>query len=149
MKSNVRPGNLGVKANIVFFYYKDLIAAQQFYENILGLEMFVDQGVTKIYQVSSSTFVGLVDERYGTHRTSETKPVILAFVTDQIDEWYEYLVSKGVKMRSPIRDSTGSSHLGFMAYDPEGYLLEFEKFNEHPENVKLLELLKKSRERKV
>ena len=41
------------------------------------------------------------------------------------------------------RDSTNHATRGFVAYDPEGYYLEFETFLEHPENTRLLRALAK------
>lgn len=43
-----RPASLGVQANIVFLYYKDMPAAQRFYEDIIGLPLAVDQGFARI-----------------------------------------------------------------------------------------------------
>jgi predicted enzyme related to lactoylglutathione lyase len=138
-----RPPALGVQANIVWLYYKDVPAAQRFYEDVIGLTLMVDQGFAKVYQVSPTSFVGLVDEAQGLHRASDTKPVTVSFVTEQIDGWYDYLVSKGVKMRGPVGDAKRHPTRGFVAYDPEGYFLEFERFLEHPQNAKLLTALKK------
>jgi lactoylglutathione lyase len=138
-----RPPQLGVQANIVFLYYKDIPRAQRFYEDVIGLRLAVDQGFAKIYQISPTSFVGLVDESQGLHRASEAKPVTLSFVTKEIDAWHDYLVSKGVKLRGPVRDATRHPTRGFVAYDPEGYFLEFERFLDHPQNSKLLEALAK------
>jgi lactoylglutathione lyase len=138
-----RPPRLGVQANIVFLYYKDIPRAQRFYEDVIGLRLAVDQGFAKIYQISPTSFVGLVDESQGLHRASDSKPVTLSFVTQDIDAWYEYLASKGVKLRGPVRDATRHPTRGFVAYDPEGYFLEFERFLDHPQNSKLLEALAK------
>lgn len=136
-----RPPQLGVQGNIVFLYYKDVPAAQRFYEDVIGLTLTVDQGFAKIYQVSPTSFLGLVDESQGLHRSSEQKPVTVSFVTEQIDQWYEYLVGKGVKTRGPVRDATRHPTRGFVAYDPEGYFLEFERFLDHPQNTALLNAL--------
>jgi len=136
-----RPEGLGVNANIVFLYYRDIPAAQRFYEDVLGLRLTVDQGYTKIYRISPTSFVGLVDESQGLHRASEAKPVTLSFVTEQVDAWYEYLVSRGVRMRSPLRDGTRHPTRGFVAIDPEGYFLEFEWFLDHPQNALLRQAL--------
>lgn len=138
-----RPDRLCVRANIVFVYYKDLAAAQRFYEDILGLSLITDQGFSKIYQVSPTSFVGLVDEKEGMHSSSESKAVTVSFVTEETDEWYEYLLSKGVKMRDPIANSSRHPTRGFVAYDPEGYYLEFEKFLDHQQNAALLKALRK------
>jgi catechol 2,3-dioxygenase-like lactoylglutathione lyase family enzyme len=136
-----RPAELGVQANIVFLYYRDIPAAQRFYEDVIGLRLAVDQGFAKIYQISLTSFIGLVDERQGLHRASEAKPVTLSFVTDQVDAWYEYLVSRGVGMRGPVGDATRHPTRGFVAIDPEGYFLEFERFLDHPQNARLREAL--------
>ena len=136
-----RTGERQVQAGITFFYYKYLAAAQKFYEDVLGLRMMVDQGFCKIYQVSPTSFVGLVDEKQGLHSASETKSVTLSFVTKQIDEWYEYLRSKGTKLREPISNSSQHPTRGFVAYDPEGYSLEFEKFLDNPQNRTLIGVL--------
>jgi predicted enzyme related to lactoylglutathione lyase len=118
-------------------------AAQRFYEDVIGLTLAVDQGFSKIYQVSPTSFIGLVDESQGLHRASEAKAVTVSFVTEQIDEWYAYLQSKGVKMRGPIGNATRHPTRGFVAYDPEGYFLEFERFLDAPQNARLLGALKK------
>ena len=136
-----RPADLGVQANIVFLYYRDIPAAQRFYEDVVGLRLTVDQGYSKIYQISPTSFVGLVDETQGLHRASDAKPVTLSFVTEQVDAWYEYLVSRGVQVRGPVRDGTRQPTRGFVAIDPEGYFLEFERFLDHPQNARLLQAL--------
>lgn len=127
-------GNLG---NLMFFYYPDLDAAERFYTGLLGLEKVLDYGFARICRISQSTYIGLVDETKGMHDPSEPKTVTLAFVTDEIDGWYDYLVEQGVEMRGPLGDASRHPTRGFVAYDPAGYFLEFERFLDHPQNVKL------------
>ncbi len=131
----------GVQANITFLYYRDLDRARQFYEDVLGLTLVVDQGFCRIYQVSPSSFVGLVDEAEGLHRATEAKAVTLSFVTEQVDEWYAHLVEQGVTIRHPLRDAARHPTRGFVAEDPEGYFLEFERFLPHARNSRLLAAL--------
>jgi catechol 2,3-dioxygenase-like lactoylglutathione lyase family enzyme len=138
-----RPPALTVQANIVFLYYRDVPAAQRFYEDIIGLTLTVDQGFAKIYQVSPTSFIGLVDEAQGLHRAAEAKAVTVSFVTERVDQWYEYLVSKGVRMRGPVSNATRHPTRGFVAYDPEGYFLEFETVLDHPQNAALRRALGK------
>jgi len=132
---------LGIEANIVFFYYKDLDGAKRFYEDIIGLQGVLDYGFAKVYRISRTSYVGLVDESEGMHRATEPKSVTLSFITQEIDEWYNYLVEQGVEMRGPIGSSTRHPTRGFVAYDPEGYFLEFETFLDDPQNTKLNALL--------
>lgn len=129
---------------MIFFYYKDLAKAKNFYKNILGLRPVLDYGFAKAYQISQTSFVCLVDETGGMHKTSEPKTVTLSFITQEVDAWYKYLKAKGVKMHSPLKGSSSSPIRGFVAYDCEGYYLEFETFRDHPENKKLLPILKQN-----
>ena len=129
------------QAGITWLYYKDLPAAMRFYERVMGLTLTVDQGWAKVYQVSPTSFVGLVDETRGMHRASDTKPVALAFVTGRVDDWHRWLTSQGVKTRGEAKDSANLPIRGFVALDPEGYTLEFETFRDHPMNTRIRGLL--------
>ena len=137
--------NLDIQANLVFLYYKDLAKAQDFYKNLLGLNLAADYGFAKIFQISQTSFVGLVDEKEGMHKASEPKTVTLSFVTERIDEWYNYLKENGVAMRGPVKNATRHPTRGFVAYDPEGYFLEFETFLDDPQNRKLREQFKRTK----
>ncbi len=136
--------DLKIQGNLVFFYYKDVEKAQRFYEEILGFERVLDYGFASIHQVSSSSYIGLVDETKGMHKTTEPKTVTLAVVTEEVSEWYDYLVGQNVEMKHEFNPREGRPHIGFVALDPEGYFLEFETFTDHPENAKLIPLLEKT-----
>ena len=58
----------GVELTIIFFYYRDLAAAETFYRDVMGFELAIDQGCAKIMHISGSTHVGLVDEAKGIHK---------------------------------------------------------------------------------
>jgi predicted enzyme related to lactoylglutathione lyase len=126
-----------IQALNAFYYYEDVEAAWSFYRDVLGFETVADFGFAKIMQVAPASFLTLVDEAEGMHSSEEPKSVTLAIVTEDVQEWYDYLVAQGVPTRSELTLREGSAHDGFVAIDPEGYLLEFEWFNEHPENVDL------------
>ena len=127
-----------ITATNAFYYYADLEAAWEFYTDIMGLETVADYGFAKILRVASTSYLTLVDAERGMHSADEPKTVTLALVTDEVERWYEYLVGAGVTMRGEFTPSTGRPHVGFVAVDPEGYLLEFERFEPHPENELLL-----------
>ncbi len=141
VQQEMNTSDLNIQANLVFFYYQDLEAAHSFYDEVIGLEMVLDYGFAKLFRISQSSYIGLVDAQKGMHSADEPKTVTLSFVTEEIDEWYEYLVEKGVDMRGPVKDATRHPTRGFVAYDPEGYFLEFERFLEHPQNERLLKKL--------
>jgi len=137
--------HLGIKANHLFLYYQDLTRAQEFYEETLGLKRVLDYGFASIHQVSPTSYVGLVDEARGMHKSSEPKSVTFSFITEEIDEWYQYLKAEEVEMHRPLADATRHPTRGFVAYDPEGYLLEFETFLPREQNDSLQEQLSKSK----
>ncbi len=134
--------DLAIQANLVFFYYPDLKAAESFYTEMLGLEKVLDYGFAKICRITQSTYIGLVDADRGMHTPDEPKTVTLSFVTDEIDQWYEYLAAQGMEMRGALRDAARHPTRGFVTYDPAGYFLEFERFLDHPQNAILHERLK-------
>jgi catechol-2,3-dioxygenase len=134
--------DLTFQANMVFFYYKDLEKAADFYENVLGLNLILDYGLAKAYRISQTSYICLVDEKEGMHDVSEPKTITLAFLTEELEEWYEYLLGRGVEMRSPLKDLSDSPFRAFVALDPEGYFLEFETYFDHPQNTKLINQLK-------
>jgi lactoylglutathione lyase len=136
---------LSPRASIVFLYYRDLARARAFYADVLGLPLAVDQGFCTIFQVAPSSFVGLVDEAQGLHRAAEQKPVTLSFVVDDPDAWHDHLVAAGVPIHRPLADATRHPTRGFVALDPEGYFLEFERFLAHEQNALLLDAMQRSR----
>ena len=132
----------GTTASNVFFYYADVEAATTFYREVLGLRVVADYGYAKIMQIAPKSFLTLVDATEGMHSADEPKTAAIALITDQLDEWWDYLQTQDIDWRSTsYNPEEGSAHDGFVAIDPEGYYLEFERFNEHPENVEFLPVL--------
>jgi catechol 2,3-dioxygenase-like lactoylglutathione lyase family enzyme len=140
----IRNESLDIQANLVFFYYSDLEAAEKFYGHLLGFEKVLDYGFARIFRLSQSTYIGLVDETKGMHDPSEPKSVTLSFVTKEIDQWYRYLTDQDIQMQRPLSASSRIPVRGFVALDPAGYYLEFETFLEHPQNALLQEHLASS-----
>jgi len=134
------PAGLGFKAMVTWLYYKDIVSMQRFYEDVLGLNMIVDQGWVKIYQVSATGFTGLVDETRGMHSYAEQKAATVSFIIDDVDGWFEYSRENDLfELRSSeVEDGPDGEYRAFVGYDPEGYYLEFDRFFEHERNRLLL-----------
>ena len=133
--------SVGIEAANAFYYYEDLENAWAFYRDVLGFETAADYGYAKIMHIAKSSYLTLVDVAAGMHKVEEPKSVTIAMVTEQIAEWYDYLTASNVPMHREFASHSGSAHDGFVALDPEGYFLEFERFNPHQENSSLLPLL--------
>jgi catechol 2,3-dioxygenase-like lactoylglutathione lyase family enzyme len=136
--------DFNIQAGNVFLYYKDLAKATAFYEEVLGLEKVSDYGMATIFRIAPSSFLILVDAAEGMHTAEEPKTVALALLTDQLAEWYDYLQAQKVPIKYGYTPRTGNAHDGFVAVDPEGYLLEFEVFKQHPENERFMPVLNKA-----
>lgn len=108
---------------VTFLYYNDLAQAGEFYGDVLGLELEVDLGWVKIYQLSPSSSVGLVNASGGSHRPSSDKPVMVSMVVD-VDAWYQYLKAKGVDVGDAPNTDGNAPVKAFSFEDPEGYSLE-------------------------
>jgi catechol 2,3-dioxygenase-like lactoylglutathione lyase family enzyme len=130
-----------VQATNSFYYYADVDGAWHFYVDVLGMETVVDYGFAKIMRVAPASYLTLVDAAEGMHSADEPKSATLALVTDQVEGWWEYLQAMDVPMRADLNYREGQPHDGFVAIDPEGYLLEFERFNPHEENADLMPVL--------
>lgn len=111
---------------ITFFYYRDLPAAMRFYEGILGLPLTIDQGWCKIYQICPGAHVGLVDETRGMNRWAAIKPVQLCVRVTDVENWYAYARSVGVKNLSELFVNEELGIRAFVFKDPEGYQIEIQ-----------------------
>lgn len=141
---NFNNKQLGFHASITWLYYQDLLAMQDFYENVMGLELVADQGWTKVYKASNTGFIGLVDERRGMHDFTETKAVNVSFLIDDLDGWFEYVqANESFKLRSEgVGEGPEGKYRAFVGFDPEGYFMEFDKFYPHDDHPKLMEYLR-------
>lgn len=133
--------DFGIQAKNLFLYYKNLDAATKFYTETLGLELLADYKMAKILRITSDSYLILVDAAKGMHTVEEPKTVALALLTDQLEKWYNYLKAQKVKIKYDYKPKEGGAHDGFVAIDPEGYLLEFETFKQHPENERFIQQL--------
>ncbi len=141
MPAAAESANPGIQATNAFYYYEDVEAAWAFYTEVLGFETVADYGFAKIMRVADASFLTLVNAADGMHSADEPKSVTLAIVTEQVEGWWAYLSEAGVPMRADFDAVDGRAHDGFVAIDPEGYYLEFERFNPHAENVGLMPVL--------
>jgi len=116
-----------VKGVITWLYYRDLPAAMEFYENVMGFEMEVDQGWSKILKIRDGAYVGLVDGEHGYHRASDTKPVILCINVRDADAWHRMLIEKGLDLEEHPKESERLKVKVFMLKDPESYTIEIQE----------------------
>jgi predicted enzyme related to lactoylglutathione lyase len=111
---------------VTFLYYRDLPRAMAFYEHVLGVELAIDQGWSKIYRLGGTAHVGLVDETRGSHRAADPKPVQVCLRVKDVDAWHAWAASCNVTGLSVPKDSPSLGIRAFVFNDPEGYQIEIQ-----------------------
>ncbi|WP_106751224.1 VOC family protein [Pannonibacter carbonis] len=111
---------------VTFLYYRDLPKAMAFYEQVLGVELAIDQGWSKIYRLGGTAHVGLVDETRGSHRAADPKPVQVCLRVSDVDAWHAWAASCNVTCLSAPKDSPSLGIRAFVFNDPEGYQIEIQ-----------------------
>jgi L-rhamnose-H+ transport protein len=138
-----RPGGDGSLAPIrgltVRYFYQDPAAAERFYGGTLGLPT----AGPGLFRLSKTACLRIAPAGDAGLDAASPKTATLSFVTDEVDGWYAYLRAAGLAMRSELKDASRHPTRGFVTVDPEGYLLEFERFLDDPRNSRLLDALAK------
>ena len=110
---------------VTFLRCADLAVSDAFYGGLLGLPLVLDQGACRIYRAAGEAFVGLCT---GIDGETPGAGVILTFVTDDVDGWYERLNAARIQTRgAPARNATYNIY-NFFAEDPDGHVIEFQRF---------------------
>lgn len=116
---------------IAFIYYKKLQKGIDFYQNTLGFTLAIDQGWCKIYQISESGYLGIVDEERGMQNWHADKTVQICIRVPEVMPWYDYCSDLALpNLRGPfVNDALKIK--AFVFDDPEGYQVEFQESTAH------------------
>jgi catechol 2,3-dioxygenase-like lactoylglutathione lyase family enzyme len=112
------------EAGITFCYTRDLKTTSEFYEKVLGLELALDQGGCRIYRTAASSYLGFCERATEGDRAG----IILTLVTDDVDGWHERLLEQGVPVEHDPRHNPEYMIYHFFFRDPNGYMLEIQRF---------------------
>jgi catechol 2,3-dioxygenase-like lactoylglutathione lyase family enzyme len=110
---------------ITFIYVSDLEVSREFYEEIMGFELVHDQKNCRIVKSAPGGYLGYCAQ---TNKNSDQKGFILTFVTNLVDDWYQYLIRKGVHISEAPKVNPNYHIYHFFLEDPDGYKLEIQQF---------------------
>ncbi len=117
---------------VTFLYVRDTEASYRFYGETLGLPLVLDQGLARIYRVASGdAFLGICKASAVQQAPSPDRAplgVILTFVTQDVDDWYQRLTAKGVVFEKVPKENETYRIYNCFFRDPDGYLLEIQRF---------------------
>ena len=114
-----------IQQQITFLYTENLKETARFYEDVLEFPLVLDQGGCRIYQVFGDAFLGFC-EREGV--SSNKDGIVYTFVTNEVDEWYAFLKERNVELVKAPEENPAYHIYHFFFRDPNGYLLEVQKF---------------------
>jgi catechol 2,3-dioxygenase-like lactoylglutathione lyase family enzyme len=112
---------------ITFLYTADLPKTAEFYENILGLPLVLDQGVCRIYATGSDAYLGFCEHL---EVTPQPAGIIITLVSPEVDAWYTYLQDQGIEFDKPPQHNPRYNIYHCFLRDPNGYLLEIQRFED-------------------
>jgi catechol 2,3-dioxygenase-like lactoylglutathione lyase family enzyme len=121
------PPKLVVEQYITFIYVKDLERTSQFYEEVMGFPLILDQGGCRIVKIAGDTYLGYCAV---SDRARGGEGVLLTLVTSQVDEWFEHLTGKGVNVLGQPKSNPDYGIYHFFLLDPDGYKLEVQQFDD-------------------
>jgi catechol 2,3-dioxygenase-like lactoylglutathione lyase family enzyme len=114
-----------INSQITFLYTVDLGRTANFYEDFIGLPLVLDQGTCRIYQVSDEGFLGFCERK---ELSPELPDLIITFVVDDVEKWYQYLKDQGIQCENPPSYNPKYDIYHCFFQDPNGYLIEIQKF---------------------
>ncbi len=123
---------LSFDQQVTFLYVKNLERSEYFYGETLGLELVLNQGLARIYRIGSgNAFLGIcLSSAVQQAPPPDRAPlgIIVTFVTDDVDRAYEILRGRGVVFEKAPEVNTTYNIYNCFLRDPDGYLLEIQKF---------------------
>ncbi|MCU4177065.1 VOC family protein [Carboxylicivirga sp. N1Y90] len=117
--------NMKYSSSITFLYYKDFKYGIDFMENTLQLDLVMDQGFARVYQVNEKAFLGIVEEKDSTDVAGST---LFSLTTNNVDEEYKRVGQLNVYNLTEMKHFESIPLRSFFFDDAEGHKFEIQQF---------------------
>ena len=116
-----------LQGQVMFLPTDDLQKVIDFYEGVLGLELVRDQTLCRIYRTGPTSYLGFCNRGYSIPTDYR---VVITLLIDDVDGVYKLLADSHIKTESTPALSERFNVYQFFVGDPNGYLLEIQRFIE-------------------
>ncbi len=116
-----------VTSQITFLPTADLTTTDAFYTGLVGLPMVRDQGICRIYATAPGAYLGFCERGYALdveHR------VVVTLLLDDVEGAFGRLRDAGAAVVAEPSHSERFAATTAFVRDPNGYLLELQRFDE-------------------
>lgn len=110
---------------ITFLYYKDFSYGVDFVEQVLQLDLVMDQGFARVYQVNEKSFLGIVQENDSSDVPGST---LFSLSTAKVEEEYKRVRKLEVYKLTEIKHFEQIPLKSFFFDDLEGHKFEIQQF---------------------
>ena len=110
---------------ITFMYYKDFSYGVDFIEQVLQLDLVMDQGFARVYQVNEKSFLGIVQENDSSDVPGST---LFSLSTTKVEEEYKRVRKMEVYKLTEIKYFEQIPLKSFFFDDLEGHKFEIQQF---------------------
>ena len=117
---------LPIDAQITFVPASDLDRTRDFYQDVLGLVLVLDQGSCLIFRVTNEAFIGFCEHL----DPIEGRSVILTLVVPDVDGWCDRVVANGGEIASGPEHSDRYAIRHAFIRDPDGHHVELQRFDD-------------------
>ncbi len=112
-------------SGITFLYYKDFSYGVDFVEDVLQLELVMDQGFARVYQVNEKSFLGIVQEKDASDVPGST---LFSMTTNKVEEEYKRVRKLEVYKLTELKHFEQIPLKSFFFDDLEGHKFEIQQF---------------------
>lgn len=116
------------KSTVVFRYYNDFDKAIQFYEEILGLTLTMDQGWARVYKVTDGSFLGVVKRNESSIELHQQDNSLISFNVNDCDSHYKKIKTYNLPHITEVKVIESIPLKSFFFKDFEGYDYEIQEF---------------------
>lgn len=118
---------------ITFLYYEDFSYGTDFIENVLELELVMDQGFARVYEVNEKAFLGIVQKRDKDEVSGNT---LFSLTTSNVEKEFERVKQLKVYNITEMKHFESIPLKSFFFDDKEGHKFEIQEFLKEEDVIK-------------